>query len=313
MAAAASARAKPVFPLEGLLRKRTGSKNSRVGPADTRHRIGLVIIEKRTRLRLLREYVPPDLIIMKLNTGQGDKPAEKRPDNPWLNIGCNILLPAMLLVKASRWFGLSPAEALVLALTFPLCYGLFDFFVSKKFNFISALGFAGILLTGGIGLLRLDKEWIAIKEAAVPSIIGIAILISLKTPYPLVRSFLYNDRTIDVPLVEARLAERGTRCAFDRLLVFCTLLLGSSFLLSAILNYSLARYIIRSETGTEAFNVELGRMTILSWPVIVIPCMFITVYALWKLLHGIQGLTGLKVEKIFRTPEHQNTQNSVSK
>lgn len=250
---------------------------------------------------------------MEFNTAQADKPAEKRADNPWLNIGFNILLPALLFMKAGRWFGLSPAEALVLALSFPLCYGLFDLIARKRFNFISALGFVGVLLTGGVGLFRLDKEWIAIKEAAVPSIIGIAILISLKTPYPLVQSILYNERTIDVPLVEARLTERGTRCAFERLLVFCTLLLGSSFLLSAILNYSLAHYIIRSETGTEAFNVELGQMTLWSWPVIVIPCMFITIYALWKLLHGIKALTGLELEEVFRTPEHQNTQNSLSK
>lgn len=247
---------------------------------------------------------------MESNTGQGDNPAEKGTDNPWLNIGFNILIPALLLTKAGRWFGLSPSEALVLALSFPAGYGLFDFLVRKKFNFISALGFAGILLTGGVGLLKLDKDWIAIKEAAVPSIIGIAILLSLKTPYPLVRSILYNDKTIDVPLVDSRLAERGAHRAFERLLVFCTLLLGSSFLLSAILNYMLARYLIHSETGTEAFNVELGRMTFWSWPVIVIPCMFITVFALWKLLHGIQALTGLELEEVFRTPEHQKVQKS---
>ena len=250
---------------------------------------------------------------MEFNTGQNDKPAEKGPDNPWLNIGFNILIPALLLTKAGQWFGLNPSGALVLALSFPAGYGLFDLLVRKKFNFISALGFVGILLTGGVGLLRLDKEWIAIKEAAVPSIIGIAILISIKTPYPLVRSILYNDRTIDVPLVDSRLTERGAHNAFDHLLVYCTLLLGSSFLLSAILNYKLSRYLIRSETGTEAFNIELGRLTFWSWPVIVIPCMFITIYALWKLLHGIKALTGLELEEVFRTPEHQNTQNSLSK
>jgi hypothetical protein len=36
------------------------------------------------------------------------------------------------------------------------------------------LGFVSVLLTGGIGLLQLDPKWIAVKEAAVPAVIGLA-------------------------------------------------------------------------------------------------------------------------------------------
>lgn len=53
--------------------------------------------------------------------------------------------------------------ALVAALLFPVVYGGMDLIRNKKFNFISALGFISVLLTGGIGLLELDTRWLALK------------------------------------------------------------------------------------------------------------------------------------------------------
>ena len=41
-------------------------------------------------------------------------------------------------------------------------------------------------------------------------------------------------------------------------------MIASSFFLSAVLNYSLAKILVKSQPGTEAFNAELGRMTALS-------------------------------------------------
>ncbi len=40
---AAFAKAKPILPVEGLLTKRTGSKNSRVGPAVIKQRSGIAL------------------------------------------------------------------------------------------------------------------------------------------------------------------------------------------------------------------------------------------------------------------------------
>ena len=224
------------------------------------------------------------------------------PENPWLNLGLNLFLPSLILFKGSKWFSISPATVLVIALLFPISYGLYDFAVRRKYNFFSILGFGSILLTGGIGLLELDKDLIAIKEATVPAILGVAILASLKTRYPLVRTFLYNDQIINVPKVEAALQERGAKLAFEKLLVHCTFLLAFSFFLSSVLNYGLARYIIRSETGTEAFLEELARMNLWSTPVIAVPCMLVTLVALYKLFSGIKTLTGYEIESVLRTP-----------
>ncbi|KFK47886.1 MFS transporter, partial [Vibrio vulnificus] len=59
-----------------------------------------------------------------------------------------------------------------------------DLIRNKKFNFISALGFVSVLLTGGIGLLELDTKWLALKEAVSPGLIGLAVFGSTFTRYP---------------------------------------------------------------------------------------------------------------------------------
>ena len=230
-------------------------------------------------------------------------PSPKR-ENLLLNLAFNLAIPALVLSKLSKPEWLGPVAGLVVALAFPLGYGIWDFLQRRQANFISIIGFISVLLTGGLGLLKTDNFWFAVKEAAVPTVIGIAVLVSLKSKRPLVHTFLYNDQVIDVPKVDAALAARGNRPGFERLLVTSSYLLTASFLVSAVLNYALARYLLKSPAGTPEFNAELGQMQLLSWPVIVLPSMAMTLYALWRLLGGVQKLTGLTLEEVFH-PQHK--------
>ncbi len=227
--------------------------------------------------------------------------AKKTSGNgPFYNILFNIAVPALILYKLSSEHRLGPAWALVLALCFPVGYGVFDFWAKRKANAISILGFVSILLTGSFGLMKLDGIWFAVKEATIPSLMGIAVVASLKTRYPLVKTLLYNERVIDVEKVGHELKARGTEPNFERLLFGTTWLLAASFALSAVLNFGLAVYILKSPAGTEEFNQELGKMTAMSYPVIVLPCMVVTMIALWRLLSGIKKLTGLDLDTIFK-------------
>jgi succinate dehydrogenase/fumarate reductase cytochrome b subunit len=224
-------------------------------------------------------------------------------ENPLVNILFNIVLPAVILAKFSTPERLGPVYGLLVGLAFPLGYGLYDFVRKRKANFFSLLGFFSILLTGSFGLMQLDGIWFAVKEAAVPLLIGLATVVSLKTRYPLVRTLLYNEKVIDVSRVDLELASRGNAAAFDKLLVYTTWLLAASFLLSAILNFGLAVFLLKSPAGSPEFNEELGKMTALSYPVIVLPSMLVTIVALWHLVSGIRKLTGLDLESIFHANE----------
>ena len=225
-----------------------------------------------------------------------------KQENLLVNLVCNLVLPALILSKLSSPERLGPVYGLVVALVFPLGYGLWDFIQRRQANFISIIGFVSVLLTGGLGLLSIGGVWFAVKEAAIPTIIGLAVLISLKTKKPLVHTMLYNPQVIDVPRVDAALAERNNRSGFERLLITSSYLLTISFIVSAVLNFALARYLLKSPGGTAEFNAELAKMHLLSWPVIVLPSMVMTMFALWRLLSGLKHLTGLTMDEIFRAP-----------
>ena len=195
------------------------------------------------------------------------------------NLICNIALPTLILTKLSgdRWLG--PVAGLVLALAFPLGYGLYDYQQRRRANFISIAGFASVLLTGGLGLLKAGGIWFALKDAAVPLVMGVGVMVSLRSKTPVVQEIFFNDQLMDVPRVEAALAERGGQEGFRRLLVTASLWLGGAFVISAGLNFCLARYLLKSPPGTPQFNAELGRMHLLSWPVIVLPSMVVMMIA----------------------------------
>jgi hypothetical protein len=224
-------------------------------------------------------------------------------ENPFISIIFNIALPVLILNKFSTAERLGPVKGLILALSFPIIYSIWDFAKRRHISFISGLGFISILLTGVFTLVQLPVEWIAIKEAAIPSLIGIAIIVSMRTESPLVKKLLYNDKIINVDLVESRLETSHHKEAFERLLGQSSYLLAGSFLVSAILNFVLARVILKSPTGTPEFNEQLGQMHALSWPVIVIPSMAIMMFALFRLMKGIKELTGLETEEVLKTQE----------
>lgn len=215
-----------------------------------------------------------------------------------LELAICVILPTVILKYLSGEDSLGPVYALILGLSFPLGFGLYQFYDQKKFGFIPALGFISILLTSGIGLLELDPKYIAIKEASIPLIIAIGTIISLKTPYPLVKTFIYNDKILQIDKVDSALEERNNKAPFNYALKIATYILASSFILSAILNYALAKYIVKSPAGTAAFNDELGTMNLLSYPVITIPCVIVMVYAMMYLFKQIKQLTGLELEDI---------------
>ena len=167
-------------------------------------------------------------------------------------------------------------------------------------------------MTGGIALLELPLEYIAIKEAAIPAILGIAVLISIKTPYPLVRTMLYNDKVVDVVKVDEALHKSNNKEAFEKVLTSATLMFSASFFFSSVMNYALAKYIIVSPPGTEEFNVEFGKMTALSYPVIAIPSVIILFGILFYLFRNITQLTHLKLEEIFAA-HAENEDNTDTK
>ena len=94
----------------------------------------------------------------------------------------------------------------------------------------------------------------------------------------------------------------GTKKSFDELLAKCTWLIAGTFLLSATLNYFLARWIVRTEPAIDKilFNDEVGRMMGWSFPIISLPCMIVSAYTFWILIKGIKKYTGFELEQVLK-------------
>lgn len=233
-------------------------------------------------------------------TAAPTKPRSTKPENLLLNLICNVALPTAILSLASgdKWLG--PKWGLIVALLFPVGYGIYDYTKRRRVNFISAIGFASVLISGGFGLLKLDGLWFAVKDGALPALIGIAVLASLRSKEPLVHEILFNPQVIDVERVDRAIAERNQQAGFEQLMRRSSYLVAAAMFVSAVLNYAFARWIIVSPPNTEAFNKELARMHWVSLLGISIPVVVMTMYALWQLLKRLETLTGLTLDEILR-------------
>lgn len=219
-------------------------------------------------------------------------------ENPLLSLLTSIIIPAVILSKFANEEYLGVVPGFIIALAFPVGQGLYEIIKTRKPGFISILGLASIFLTGIIGILQLPTEWLAFKEASVPLLIGMAVVLSLKTRYPLVKKLFFNDSLLDMERIGKILDEKNARGAMEKTLKISTYMIGGSFLLSAVLNFILAKVIVTSPSGTEAFNAELGRLTALSYPVIALPSTIVMCVALWYLFAKLKKLTGLEFEEL---------------
>ena len=231
---------------------------------------------------------------------QADNSPKQKQENQLLSLACNLIIPSLILTMLSDPQYLGIKLSLVVALAFPIIYGGHYLLDRGKLNPFSALGIISVGLTGGISLMELDVVYIAIKEAAVPAIIGLATLISLKTSQPLIRTFLLNDNIFETKKITQALQGNNSEVAFDKLLVNASWILAGSFLLSSILNYLLAVIILTADPGTVAWNEQLGKMTALSFPVIALPATLVLLADMYYLFRGITKLTGMSVEDILK-------------
>lgn len=65
-------------------------------------------------------------------------------------------------------------------------------------------------------------------------------------------------------------------------------------------NFFLTRHVVSSPAGTEAFNQELGRLTLLSYPIIAIPSMVMMMGLMYWLARQAKALTGLDMNDMLQ-------------
>lgn len=222
---------------------------------------------------------------------------EEPKQRPFVDFIVSLVIPAIILLKFSSEDRLGPAVALAVALVFPIGWGLIELFGNRKRNYIALLGIINVLLTGGIGLLKIDSQWIAVKEAAIPLVLGIAVLVASKFGFPIVRKLLFNPKLMDVERIEIALAEKNSKAKFEKRLDLANVFFAGTFFFSAIMNYIVAKMIVVSDSGTEEFNAEIVKMQALSYPLIAGPSILMMLAIFYFIWRAINHLTGLTLEE----------------
>ncbi|MFD2257566.1 VC0807 family protein [Luteolibacter algae] len=250
------------------------------------------------------------------------KPAQ---EHPLANILINVLIPVLalsylskdpevqqLLGKAVKPWHIGPLKALIVALIFPISYGLWFFAKTKKMNFFSGLGLFSVLLTGGLTLFLWNKDGtikenaavlFGLKEASIPFVLGIAIVASHWSKTPLLRTFLYSDSLFDINKIESKVDLLGKQADYQRVLFSATLLFSASFFISTLLNFGLSMYFLGdldhlATNAREVYNAKVAKITGWGFAVIGVPIMAFLFFTLRKLLKGLREITGLADEEL---------------
>lgn len=220
----------------------------------------------------------------------------RKKENVFLNLGINVVLPSLLLMKLGDVFPLSPLVVLGISLLPPLLYGLWDIWKRKKYNFFSILGLASIILTGGLGLFQLSGIWLAVKEASIPLLIALVVASTVFAGKPLFATLLKEILAYDK--LHERLNIMGTQSRFNTMVNSATYALAGTLLFSAVMNFFIARFVVVSEAGSTQFNHELAQMNIISYPMIVIPSFIMIAVIMYVVMTRLVKYTGVQVEEL---------------
>ena len=190
-----------------------------------------------------------------------------------------------------------------IALLFPVAYFIYDFFKRKNINVISILGFINVLLTGGIGIFGerfgLSKNWFIIKEGALPSFIGLGLIILRRLRKNLFNKILLNDIIFDNHKIHSAIKDEEQN-KFERIVHSA----GSHFIaglfMSSIIQFILASLIVTSNPGQSSFNEQVATMTWVSFLAVFVITMSVVGKGYLGLISGVEKITGLKREDFLK-------------
>lgn len=211
----------------------------------------------------------------------------------------------MILNKGGK-VGLTPSQALLIALAFPLFFGLYSLIKEKKMNYISVLGLINILFSGILTILALGGIWFAVKEALFPLLIGGFVFASSFTQNPFFKILFLNPGAFNVSQIHEKLDTDDKKSIFEKLMKTSTQWLSASFLVSAILNFGLSLYIFTPLAESlsvtekqELLNQQLSQMTVTSLVVILVPMMIFVGSILYFAFKKTTKITGLTMDQLF--------------
>jgi hypothetical protein len=234
----------------------------------------------------------------------------KSPPNPLFELAFTIIIPSLVLDQLSRPERLGPFGALVVALLLPLGFAVWCWWKKTGWNLFSILGLVTILLSGGLGLLRLDAFWFGIKETAMPLVLAVAFPLSHRFGKPLIHALLMQPHILNVSALQSAMAAAPeTRAQIDQATFRASLGLGLGMMGSSVANFFLALYLLEGkEPGSEAFVKGIGTLNWAGTVVIGVPLMVVMMFVFFWLLKRLSQITGLERDDLLNPGKTVRTQ-----
>ena len=230
-----------------------------------------------------------------------------RKENPFVNLLFNIVLPVVILNYGHK--ALSSMAVLLIALSFPVGYGINDYFKNRHKNPLSIIGTLNVLLSGGFAIFQLEGWWFAVKEAFFPFVFGVWFFWSAFQKNSLMKWVVHRSFIFKPDVITAHLDTDEKKKAYHFILKKSTLYLALCFFFSSVLNFVLAmkifvwdypKKILSFEEHQILINQQIADMTWISFLVIGLPLTVVSGWTLWWFMDQLKKLTSLKLEQILR-------------
>jgi intracellular septation protein A len=226
------------------------------------------------------------------------------------NVAFSIVIPIFILNSEKLPF--SPEIRLIIAILFPLLYGAFDWWQTKKHNLLAMLGLINVVITGGFGLLQLEGMWFALKEAVFPLLIGIFVLISGFRGEPFIGKMLLSPEIFDTAKLQSQLEIDNKQSAFEELMRQSNHFLAFSFFVSALLNFIIAqKTFLPIETAlpeaerANQLNNQIALMHQRGFLGIALPSMLMLLGLLIYYFKQLEKLTGSSIDVFLIQPSKE--------
>ncbi len=235
-----------------------------------------------------------------------------------LNIAMSVIAPVLILSKCSEkgdsFWQMGTTPALVIALSLPIAYGIYNFWETRKYDALNLLGLLGVLFTAVVTVYATTGDgeqirpntpwWFAAKEAFIPLLMAAAIMLTAKTKGALLRVFLYSDAIFDVVRIEKRCEDSQLNIPYEQCLWQASLMTAGSLVFSSVLNFGLALYFLLpvltlpAAEQALAYNYAIKDLTWAGFIVISFPLLLTLFGVLMYLIKRLQAITGMSRDEL---------------
>jgi hypothetical protein len=206
-----------------------------------------------------------------------------------LDLVMGAAIPILILNYLTEPLG--APTAYVFSALVPVAWIFIDlFFLTRRFNFITAYIGLTAIVRGALAFWFVDGMLFAIKDTAGGIISTVIFAGSLFIHKPVMYFFVVQALNPDTPQREASLDALLHERAVDRGLRIGTLIILIANVLTSIANFLLNLYIVVAPFGTEAFNLQVAQVNAITRIALTIPefiGFFISIWLVYRELYKV--------------------------